>query len=581
MFCRQCGKELPPSAKFCVGCGAPVPAQAVPPKAPNPAPETDSKPPVKEAAETQNPVTASEPEIKEKPTKPKKQKKKISKFKIILLILLVLILAIVGVGIYLYVASPVGSIMTAVREEDFDDAVEIYNDDAEDSAIYSLICSSLLNQEISSVTDDFLADKISYETASAMLLAMSGLDNDELSDAAKEQTAVLTKLHESRETYSQAEELYEDGDSKEALLLYQQIGEDMPEYESAQAKIDTCRSDYKESVLAQTETADTQENYLTAMEMVSVALDVLGEDADLTQRLTALTEDYHALVKSEAMLEANAALENKAYVDALSKLEKALEILPEDTDLTALHSSISDTYRDVRIEEIRGQVEAKIAENDYLQAISILKEGTAEFPESTLLADLYASVCITFESLVTEQVVGLLENYDYDTALTVLESIISSYPDNDAINNLYDIVLANMPVKLNEFTIADCDNYYEITGIGIVEDTIGNVYSAGNVYEFDDTWNAGYAKYYLGGEYSTLKLTIAMKNTSQYNKTSRRITIYGDDDKVLYTTGNIGRTTAPFEITADVSDVQWLYIHCSDNGYDMVTPLLINPTLYK
>ncbi len=594
MFCRKCGKELPPTAKFCVGCGAPAPVQTPPNQPQNPAPKNVSETPVsktpvpetpvkEEAPITKAPLT-QEPPVKEKPSKPKKekkQKKKLSKFKIILLILLILVLALVGTGIYLYVASPIGSIMTALREEAYEDAVDIYNDDAEDNAIYSLACSYLLKQEITSAKDDFLADKVSYKTVNNMLVSMSNLSNEELADAAKEQAVVIQELHEAQETYKQAEDLFEKGDSKEALLLYQQIGEDMPEYESAQAQIAACRDDYKESVLNQTATASTQEDYLTAMENVTVAIDVLGEDTDLNQRLTDLTDGYHALVKREAMQEANAAAQRKAYPDALATLEKALSILPEDADLTALHTSISDTYADIRIEEIRKQVEVSIAENNYIQAISILKEGTREFPDSTLLSDLYASVCLTFDTVVTDQVVGLLNNYDYDTALTVLESIISSYPDSQAINSLYEIVLANMPVKLSEFTISDCDNYYEITGIGVVEDTIGNVYSAGNLYEFDDSWYDGYAEYYLGGEYSTLKLTIAVKNTYQSYKTSRSISIYGDKEDVLYTTGNIGRTTAPIEVTVDVTGVQWLYIYCSDNGSNMITPLLVNPVLFK
>ena len=57
MFCKNCGKELPDSAKFCSGCGTPVAPEATAPGAEPPQPPVEETPvsPVPPAEETPAP----------------------------------------------------------------------------------------------------------------------------------------------------------------------------------------------------------------------------------------------------------------------------------------------------------------------------------------------------------------------------------------------------------------------------------------------------------------------------------------------------------------------------------------------
>lgn len=572
MFCSKCGKEIPPGAKFCAVCGTPILGQ------------TEVNTTVNEESflrrdRVSQPLPNNYDLLKEDLKKSKHKKK--SKIKMIFAAFFVMVLFLAGACGYFYFTSPIKDVMAAIDYQDYEEAVDIYNAEVNGNKIYREMCAYLLKDKLNTVENDFMEDSISYEDACKMLQAMQDLYNNSLATIAEGQLEKLQDLNESKVIFEQAEELSEAGNVKEALELYQQVAEEMPDYESVQQKIDECRSIYKGNVLTQTEGIDKQEEYKTALDMVSVALKVLGEDADLVKRYEELTEAYHVLVKEEAMLLANDGLEKKNYAEALTKVQAALKILPEDADLNALFVSINSVYTETLKEEIKKDVEEAANAGNYPQAISVLKEAVKEYSEDEALNTQLNTILSTYETVIANQVADFVANDDYAGALNLISEAMKVSPESIVLATLYQETEANQPVKLNELTISEYNEYFEVTGMEVTEDTIGNVYSPGNLFVLNHDWyDTSYAKYYLGKQYKTLKFTVAIKNINDRNKDTRRVTVYGDDEEILYTSGELARTTAPYEVDVDVSKVDWLYIHSDSTGYG-ITPILVNPILYK
>ena len=92
----------------------------------------------------------------------------------------------------------------------------------------------------------------------------------------------------------------------------------------------------------------------------------------------------------------------------------------------------------------------------------------------------------------------------------------------------------------------------------IAEDTVGNKYTGHIVSAISHYYYnpKTYAKYYLGGKYKTFSGTIAVESRSNAECEST-LNIYADDT-LIYSTDEIGRDTAPFEINLDVSGYEWL-----------------------
>ena len=136
----------------------------------------------------------------------------------------------------------------------------------------------------------------------------------------------------------------------------------------------------------------------------------------------------------------------------------------------------------------------------------------------------------------------------------------------------------NVPVQLSSLKISESDGCEEGSNLTLKEDSIGNVYSSGNLFKLDSYSRVGYMTFYIKGDYSRLTGTIAVADDS--TKTSGMISIYDENDKLLYTSGDMSRTTAPIKVDVDIKGVQWLKISAQSDEYKFKC-LIADFMLYK
>lgn len=60
-----------------------------------------------------------------------------------------------------------------------------------------------------------------------------------------------------------------------------------------------------------------------------------------------------------------------------------------------------------------------------------------------------------------------------------------------------------------------------------------------------------------------------------------QFTIYGDDGKILYNSGEMSRTTAPIDVDVDVSGVQWITLSIENPDSANFRLLVSDFVLYK
>lgn len=543
MFCPNCGERMDDDSVFCGNCGNSLEnnekqhnryiEQSVQYKNTTvPKNEQQSTGMHHQPVQSEQFVNQKQEQAFNDNLSNQKHGKKKKKGKMIAIIILIIILGSIGGVAYWFLTSPVFEMKKLLEKEKYQDLVDLYNDDIEGEVIQEDVANILLNKLILEKIDEYYLeeDDSSYEEIFDMLTIFIELDNKELSTVASNSLADVIATYESKLIVAEAEKEYESGDYLRAIEKYEQISEESNDYEFVTEKIQEAKDTYKISILEATITATTEEEYTTAISLLTTALSVLTDDVDLLERKSELELGYAELAKSNALQQASELIKNNDYESALDLLNEKCSLLPDDTDLNNLLSSTKDSY-------------------------------------------------ITY---TTNEVNGLVEESKYDEAITMIENAISIVP-NDSLNTLKEDILDMKPVELSSLTIAEQEKVTQVTDMVVTKDTVGNTYAPGNLFLFEGnnpySSYESYFKVYLGKEYSKLVFELAVDEAG-YSK-AVEFNIFGDETKLIYNKDNITRTYAPEIVEVNVSDVEWLYISRPKGTSGCITLILSNPVLYK
>ena len=120
----------------------------------------------------------------------------------------------------------------------------------------------------------------------------------------------------------------------------------------------------------------------------------------------------------------------------------------------------------------------------------------------------------------------------------------------------------NTPISLSSMKAVNQDGY-QVCSYDM-EDTFGNVYT-NNVVQLNYKWieksskvTSSYAEFYLDKKCSKFIATVGVSDGSSDDQEGV-IEIYADD-KLIYTSTTLNRSTKPFNVELDVSNVEWFKI---------------------
>ena len=186
----------------------------------------------------------------------------------------------------------------------------------------------------------------------------------------------------------------------------------------------------------------------------------------------------------------------------------------------------------------------------------------------------------SFEEYAATTVDGYIQSEQFDEATAFLGDAEDILPDSQKLTELRSTVQDAVPVNLSDMKISESENFEKVDELGVKEDVIGNIYSPGNLYKMTDgEYSESYATYYLNNQYKRIKGRIAVADDS--GKVNGQFTIYGDNGKILYNSGEMSRTTAPIDVDIDVSGVQWITLGATNQESSSFRLLVSDFVLYK
>lgn len=370
MFCEKCGEVLIENSKFCGKCGNPVVMMQENPigqvgfsmQEPSIMPEVDA--------------------VVSNVTNSKKPKKKMKKWKRTLIIIGLIILVIIVSGLGIYFTSATFKIQKALGKDNAMEVVQLYNGSIYGKLIQEPIANSLIKDYMKDMVDAYKENPKDYEQTYETISTLMQLANKDLMDTAKEYLDEIVIHFGDYETYELAEELYASGEYEAAIKKYETIAKESDYYENAQEKKDECASDFKEYVLDEVTSPQSLEEYETALTLLAVAIETIEDNEELMEKETELTAEYLVLVKETALEDATKAVTEEDYASAMEDLSWAIEKLPDDTELNSMLTTVVTTYES----GIIGLVDTYVAEKNYNQAIKTLNAALTVLPNSSVLS---------------------------------------------------------------------------------------------------------------------------------------------------------------------------------------------------
>lgn len=496
MFCGKCGCELTNDQRFCPVCGEKVQQEAV------------FQQETKENVDKANPIP---------------KKKTHWKWKVIA-VLVLLCLVVGGALTVKWYFSPEQKIARSLEQRDYEKAYMIYEDADGDINSDRLIES--LTIELNTVKQQFQEGTIDYKDASNALATIENMNLKRIRTTLDEVKAYIEKLNQSMTAYQTGLTFLERENYEDSIAYLQQVIQEDRNYEDAQTRLTEAMELYRQQVLAKAGEYENNQEYDKAIVLLRQVLNVLPEDATVTEKITVL--------------------------QAASKNKKI-----EDTKVYA-----AEVY----------------STGDIPSAISILRNAIQEYGEN---AD-FENMLNDYEEIYYNWAIGradeLTAGKNYQEAIELLKNaatILNNYELSEKIDNIQNLTPVDI-TTLELFNISD-DIYINTDD---ATDRFGNSYmSASNYYVIHTTsgwYGSRSCEYRLYGAYTHISGIIA-QNIS--GRGSYYVQIYCDG-VLAYTSKSIEEKTDAFTFDVNIKDVDYMSIEVTDGSNGNII-ILSDVTLHR
>ena len=256
-------------------------------------------------------------------------------------ILLALMILAAAAGVWFMRDTSVKRLEDNLNAAHYAEAVKIYNGEILGHESREEKADPQIKGAVGKVRDRYMQELCSYDDTCTYLGILAEVDKKSLSDLAQSALADVELYEASSTAFKEAVDLMENRDFKEAVDLMEnreylaaieaflKIEESSPVYEEAQKNIETCVN----LLVRSTSGLETEEDCLSAIEMLDAALELLPENEALSECRESCLSKYHILVRNNAIKEAGQLAADGDFEGAFARIDSALEILPEDEQL--------------------------------------------------------------------------------------------------------------------------------------------------------------------------------------------------------------------------------------------------------
>ena len=293
------------------------------------------------------------------------RKRKKSPLKAILLAMVILAAA---AGVWFMRDTSVKRFENSIDAAHYANAVTIYNGEILGHETREQKADPKARQAVETVRDRYMDELCGYQDTCAYLNILTGFEKDELSDMAESALAEVQLYEVSSESFKEGVGLMENKEYVAAIGAFLKIEESSTVYGDAQKNVKAC----VDLLTKAAESPETEAEFLAAIEQLEAAIELLPENDALVKSRDACLSKYHTLVRSNAFREADQMAADGDFEGAFARIDKALEILPEDEQLTQKAEGLRNAF----VAYVTKEAVSRVNSGDFDEAYGIVEEAS-------------------------------------------------------------------------------------------------------------------------------------------------------------------------------------------------------------
>gem|GEM_PF-7121931 len=415
---------------------------------------------------------------------------------------------------------------------------------------------------------------------------------------------------ETKDSIEHGTSYIEQGEYLSAIDEFKKVSPEHKSYNSAQTQIQTATEGYSNDIAVEIDRLLSGAHYQEAIEVLNSAEATVGNNSILSVKRGEVLDCY----RIDFIVRADKYAEENNFTGSFDILKEAELVTGKTDTLVQKHLEITEAYKADFIN--RSQVH--LSNKDYIEALAILTTAQGIFGVGdTEVADVIFTVN---KSRVVEKIAEYEQAQDYVTAITYIDKEFK-FIENDAqileklnsfkgkykerilaaayeayINEGYQAAVSILqdaskvisnddelsatqkaysncePVYLSTLEAYETSSWAKI-GVSLENYTRDNyltVYDGNHVLTSSQIYYVGNIKYYVNKEYNKLTgvcyVPYATRNDNYAGSAYlRNIQVYGDGALLYEKTGGTN-SDQPFEVSVDITGVEFLTINISSSG---------------
>ncbi|MDR0220967.1 MAG: protein kinase [Lachnospiraceae bacterium] len=495
----------------------------------------------------------------EKPGRPRKGKGR----KLIAIGVMAAIIAALAVGGYFFLvnriaANKADSVIAALENQDYSAALAAFNNRMDERSL--AVLESQLSRRLEALRSDYTDEKTEYNAAIMELDTIKRFAISGLSGIISEIEQYVVSLNDSRVAFSLAQARHGAGDYLGAIAQYKRVLLEDKNYNQALEGLTNAVADYKRHALEEAEALAGSKNYASAMGLLDIAMEAVGNDAELARQ-----RDAYEKQGIGDRIEGAKGLANAGDYAAANIELRALQ--SEYPDSNEIRLAIADVET-ANVAAITAQATKMTGAGDYAGALTVLNDGLGLYPNNNSLKTALGSTQDDYAAQSIEQADGLLAEGGFEEAVALLNETAAALPGHQAIAAKLQAIEDSRPksllAALPPYETNRCTQYtqpalesFQMGGVEYGEGLVIESYNANADYEGN-----GYALFNLGGKYAGLEFVVGHIDGTNMNNAV--VNIYLDGELAQSVTVNAN--ALPKKVAIPLEQAAQLRIICLNSS---------------
>ena len=269
----------------------------------------------------------------------------------------------------------------------------------------------------------------------------------------------------------------DNGDYEAAIDCFLQLPPDSKQYSEAQSLLTQSKDSYRSEIVDRVNAHIAKGEYDSAFNLISKAQELLPDDSELKSAY----DDVYTAYRSSVLEQVDSYVSNGQYELALEYLTGVQAKFPTDAALQDSYSTTQSAYYAVVRTEAIEQADAYVADNDYANAIKTVNAALGKIGQDDELDAKLTIYVNEYVSTVTSTAQAQYKKYNAESiyaAEEIITNALDVLPGNQDLTSALDYYQELEPIRIVTMPMADTGpNGGTFSVIESAKDNTGNKYS--------------------------------------------------------------------------------------------------------